>query len=59
MLVLVLFTNGVAGKTIVELSVIGLNIGACVAFFVVIGDVGAEFLTRYVSPQVCQSVLKL
>ncbi|XP_075253999.1 uncharacterized protein LOC142345669 isoform X2 [Convolutriloba macropyga] len=47
---LVLFSNGVAGKTIVELSVIGLNIGACVAFFVVIGDVAAEFLARYVTP---------
>ncbi|XP_063710302.1 solute carrier family 38 member 10-like isoform X3 [Symsagittifera roscoffensis] len=46
---LVLFSNGVLGKTVVELSVIGLNIGCCVAFFVVIGDVAAEFLSRYVT----------
>ncbi|CAH0381910.1 unnamed protein product [Bemisia tabaci] len=41
---------GPAGKTVIELSIVGFLMGSCVAFFVVVGDLG---------PAIVKSVLNL
>jgi solute carrier family 38 (sodium-coupled neutral amino acid transporter), member 10 len=54
-------TFGPTGKLVVELSIIGFLLGTCIAFFVVIGDLGPDILIKALnidnSPSLRPSVL--
>lgn len=54
-------TFGPTGKLVVELSIIGFLLGTCIAFFVVIGDLGPDILVKALnienSPSLRPSVL--
>lgn len=43
---LAFYTFGPSGKLLVELGIIGFMMGTCVAFFVVMGDLGPEIISK-------------
>jgi sodium-coupled neutral amino acid transporter 10 len=44
--VLAFHTFGPPGKTVVELCIIGFLMGTCIAFFVVVGDLGPAIIAK-------------
>ena len=47
-----LHTFGGAGKLMVEISIIGLLMGTCVAFHVIIGDLGPAIISKLLGVEV-------